>query len=198
MNGSFFKNNKRYKRYSLTIKDFRWLSMGEINFALQPLCEQYPQKYKDNLNIIPEVLEIMKEKDDVNLKLHNFPHADILYKYIEKKNFDFTDLKTTRYYRFHCILRKYGVNADVRTDDWIYNKALRLIKLYHSIRNNGYIYNHNNTKSYIAVLERPILELKYNVKYPLTLDGYELYDGAHRAICLYFLGYKKIKALVLE
>lgn len=182
----------------MRIKDFAWLNLNEIYFPLQPLCEMDPKRHKSE-ELSRTVLNLLRnEKGEMDLSVGNFPHMDVL-KFYEKYNESLWTnnlYKKTRYYKFHKGFRDENINPDIRTDEWIRSKVIRLINLYERIKKNGYFYEFNNDKSYIAVLEKPILELRYGRK--RDIPGYELWDGGHRLVILHYLGYTRIKAIKLS
>jgi hypothetical protein len=193
-----FSRNNRYKRYGLIIEDFVWVDLRQIRFPLQPLCEMDPKRHKSR-DLPRVVIKLLTDKNGhMDLSVDNFPHIDVLKLY-EKYNEALwtSDLyKKTRYYQFHRGFREENINPDVRTDEWIHSKVVRFVKLYDDIRRTGYFYEFNGNKSYISILDKPILELRYGIK--TDIPGYELWDGGHRLVILHYLGYTKVKALKLS
>ena len=118
---------------------------------------------------------IMVEGCGRTARLVNLWHVDILKRHI---NGTLKEWHQTPYYYINHLWRDMGINRDIRTDEWIEYKINNLIKLYHKIKDWGYIYGKGG--NWIA-----------------ECDGL-LVDGGHRVACLYMLGYDKVKTLILK
>lgn len=191
-----FRKNKRYKKYEVRIIDFIWVDVDKLHIPWYPLCEM--DKSLESKELCPVTADLMKKPDGtVDTKLLNSPHVELLKMYDAHKDkvFDMEFLKGLRYYMMHKGWRERGINASIRTDDWILkNKVRNFIKLYLSVKEKGYLYEGVNN-NFISVLDRPLASKRYG--YKRDINGYELFDGGHRAACLHNLGYKKIKTLLL-
>lgn len=191
-----FKGNSRYRRYGLKIGDFIWVDINKLHLPWYPMYEM--DKTVKSKELCPVTAELMKSSSGVvDTSLLNSPHVELLrlYNLYKSEIFNMEFLRTTRYYKMHRGWRERGINASVRTDDWILNKKVKnFIRIYLNIKENGYSYEAKN-KSFISILREPLAR-KYG--YKREIDGYELFDGGHRAACLYILKYRHIKVLVLK
>ena len=192
-----FKKNRRYKKYGMQIAGFIWLDISKIFFPWWPICEM--DRTKNSRELCPVTADLMRAPDGrVNTSLNNTPHVELLRLYKEHKDKVLEErfLKTTRYYKMHKGWRQMDINRNIRTDEWILNKKVKgLISLYKGIEENGYFYEGSNN-NFIAVLGEPLAKKKYGLE--REIDGHELFDGGHRLACLYTLGYKNVKALLLK
>ena len=111
---------------------------------------------------------------DGNMMLvKNSPHCDFLIQY-EKVGKEVYKANTN-YYKMQ---KAWG-----RDERYILKKMKKLTGLYDSIKKNG-------LKVKVQVLEEPLYKRVFD-------DGYEIYDGHHRASVCFILGYKKIKCEVI-
>lgn len=102
------------------------------------------------------------------------------------------DLRDTDYWRWHVSLREASVNE--RPDDWIEAKAVSLLELGEAIRSRGYLYD--GLAGYIWALEEPLVTTRYGLAH--DVEGYEIYDGHHRAAAAAVAGIASVVVLVLE
>jgi len=100
------------------------------------------------------------------------PHIDLLKKYMES---GFKDLEKTNYYKMH---KSWG-----RKDGWIRKKIHRFVKLFKDVSKNG--------------LKKPIIITKKPL-YKKFHDGYEIYEGHHRASIYVVLNKKMINSKIVE
>ena len=100
------------------------------------------------------------------------PHIDLLRKYIKS---GFKDLEKTTYYKMH---KSWG-----RKNGWIIKKITIFVKLFKDISKNG-------LKKPIIIAKKP-LHKKFH-------DGYEIYEGHHRASIYFVLNKKVINSKIIE
>jgi len=102
------------------------------------------------------------------------------------------DFREMDYWQWHVNLREAGVNE--RSDEWITNKVQKLLRVFESISCRGYDYS--RLSNYIWVLEKPLIHTRYG--YDHCPDGYEIFDGHHRAASAACLGYSSVYVLLLK
>lgn len=192
-----FKTKKWYRSYGLRIRDFIWMEISRLNMPWYPLCElDRSLRARDMCPVIPKVMKT--GSGEIDLTVFNSPHVELLTRYEREGDriLELENFRTSRYYQMHRGWREAGVNPEARTDEWILDrKAKGLVALYKSIRDKGYSYEAANG-TFVAVLEEPLAWTKYGHQW--EMDGFELFDGGHRAACLCALGYTKMKVLVLS
>lgn len=193
----FLKRNKSYKRNrkrrKFKLKDFIWVDIDKLNFPWRPICELTENnKNREMCTILPTLMK--DEKGVFNTLIKYWMHLEILdlYEKYGESLFENDRWKETRYYLLHKFYRENGIDNQMRTDSWIFTKIKRLIILFNNIKNDGYRYGR---ATYLSVLDKPIASY---YGYKREIDGYEIWGGVHRATCLYKLGYKKVKALLLK
>ena len=106
------------------------------------------------------------------LHVSQLPHISLLKKYMESKSADLTD---SDYYRMH--------EAWGRNRKWIKSKISRFIKLFESISKNG-------LKIPITIAKEPLHKKFHN--------GYEIFEGHHRAAIYIVLSRRKIEAKIIK
>ena len=195
----FLGNLNRYTRTGLEIKDFIWVDVEKLHIPWRPICEmnfKRPKTEKSNSREMCPVVPILMrdEKDQFNTLIKYSMHVKMLDLYEKHKESLLTDdtWKKSKYYLLHKSYREIGLAGSLRDDAWILYKIKKFIALFEDIKKNGYCYT---KKSYLSVLDRPMSSY---YGYEREIDGHEIWDGFHRASCLYKLGYRRIKALLLE
>ncbi len=123
--------------------------------------------------------------------IYNSMQYKLLQAYVEGTIQDFSQ---TDYWQWHVKLRQAGINEDVRSDAWIANKIHKLLRVFESIRKRGYGYS--RLSNYIWVLEKPLIHTRYGYDY--CPDGYEIFDGHHRAASVAYLGYRSVYVLLVK
>ena len=109
-------------------------------------------------------------------------------------------LEKTDYWRFHVAMRDAGIKLQrgsefvERSDEWIDNKVRRMVNIFESIKNRSYRYR--RVSDYIWVVEKPLIHTRYG--YDHCPEGYEIFDGHHRAAAVAFLGYPSVRVLLLK
>ena len=152
-------------KYRELIKNIKFNPISEQDIEISSIKFQY------NYDRFDTYKKTVSSKNNCFLDIKNSPHVDLLNKYNNNDNID-----DSNYYQMQKL---YG-----KKDLWIKEKINKFIKLYESIKLEGY-------QDLIEVLETPITPNKYNNKY-------EIYEGHHRCSCLYVLGYKAIRVKLLE
>lgn len=142
---------------------------------------------------------------DLNSKwlLVNSPFVEILYKYLAcgKKNLK-KDFTSTDFYKLFNAFNGVEYNWDIDnpemfyklnlTENDIWNKFESFVKLYHSIKKEGYL-SYPNNNSFVVVLEHPY---GYYYGKDVAIDGYEIWSGHHRASIMHVLGHKEMRVVV--
>jgi hypothetical protein len=96
------------------------------------------------------------------------------------------------YWQWHVALREAGI--DERPDEWIARKVRSLRVLYRSIESDGFRYG--GLRSYVWALDRPLISTRYGLDH--RIEGYEIYDGHHRAAVAASLGLPALTVLMLR
>jgi hypothetical protein len=102
------------------------------------------------------------------------------------------DLRGTDYWMWHVELDRAGINT--RPESMIAGKVESLIAVYESIRADGYRYG--GLRSYVWALEEPLIRTRYGIDH--DADGYEIYDGHHRAAAIALLGHASLRVLLVR
>lgn len=110
------------------------------------------------------------------LDIRHSPHCKLLHDYNNNGNTIWKKFRKHPYYR---LQRRFGKSRRTALD-----KAKKLTALFDEIKANGF-------KGGITVIDKPLVANPYN-------QGYEIFDGHHRAACGIVLGMKKIEAIVLK
>lgn len=105
---------------------------------------------------------------------------------------DHGEERESDYWRWHVALREAGI--DERRDEWIARKVRSLRVLHRSIESSGFRYG--GLRSYVWALDRPLISTRYGLDH--RIEGYELYDGHHRAAVAAALGLPTLIVLVLR
>ncbi|NQT06410.1 MAG: hypothetical protein HQ575_02615 [Candidatus Omnitrophica bacterium] len=190
----FIAKDIKLKKRNVEIKDFIWVDIDTLNLGWWPICEMSNEK-TDDRTLCPAVGALMKDENGkFNTSIKYSMHIEVLDLYEKYKEELFTSerWKDTRYYALHKAYRDMGLDSDVRTDQWILYKIKRLTALFDSIKKDGYRYLVENK---VSILDKPMASY---YGYKREMSGYEIWNGAHRAACVYKLDYKKIKVLLLE
>jgi hypothetical protein len=177
-----------------------------IRFGLRPLCIK-EVSVEDLLVQRPVRCEMIPVKEATTLKFldeyfageNSVPHYDIygsmqyklLRAYVEGTIQDFSQ---TDYWQWHVKLRQAGINEDKRSDAWIADKIQRLLRVYESIKDRGYDYS--RLSNYIWVVNEPLISTRYGYNY--HPDGFEIFDGHHRAASVACLGYRSVYVLLVK
>jgi hypothetical protein len=123
---------------------------------------------------VPERFEMAFKviPSEETLRLSQLPHCDLLKRYMESKSANLLD---TDYYKMH---ESWG-----RKRNYIKKKINKFIELFNDISKNG-------LRVPIFVSEEPL--------YKKFHDGYEIYEGHHRASIWFVLGHKSIKTKIIK
>lgn len=119
------------------------------------------------------IREVYGGNDEDKLLIKHSPHYDLLVRYQNIGN-KVLDLPTN-YYKMQS---QWG-----RKDGWIHGKTSKFLNMYEHIKRNGPI-------GRVSIVEDPLYERVFE-------DGYEIYDGHHRASIYVALGYEIIKCKVV-
>lgn len=187
------RKNKKYIKRDVEILDFIWVGVNSLHIPWWPVCELSANK--NDTNLCPILPGLMKDENgNFSTKLKYSMHLELLDMYEKHREGLLSGAlwKGTKYCRLHRSYRDNGIDASVRTDEWIKYKIERIIAVYESLKRDGY---HYETENFFSVLEKP-LGWYYGKRD--EIDGYEIYDGSHRAAGLYKIGYSKIKAVLVR
>ena len=187
------KDADKFLRINLVPIDM--ISVNIKDLYVQFRSEWPIQEYSDNPNA------------RVPLKLIDSPLADFIKSYqnigrnvVSQKNF-----KTLSYYEMWKKINKVGFKYDwynypiqiskSYSDELIIKKMAKFIKVYESIKKNGYL-GGKFREGMIQILVQPFENSKFGCKH--EIDGYEIWSGHHRAAALFCLGVNKVEVLVLR
>jgi len=139
------------------------ISVGELYVQYNP--ERFEQ-YKSLHNGQAETV----------LDMNNSPHCRMLADYEANQKKFLANMARNDYYKMQRLFGKSHKSAISKVD--------RLVKLYESIKKNGFT-------SKIIVTTKPIIANEYN-------RGYEIYTGHHRVACCINLGIKQVPSIIME
>lgn len=150
--------------------NYNFIEIERKTLSLDEISAQYnPERFK-------QYKSVYKGADDGVLDMNQSPHCKLLTDYYNKGDNVWKNFSNHPYY---LMQRRYGKSRKSAFD-----KAKRLTALFDEIKTNGF-------KGRISVIEKPIVSNPYN-------NGYEIYDGHHRAACCIVLGIKNIEAIILK
>lgn len=143
--------------------------------------------------------EYLKKDGKEDRRLENSPHYKLLAAYEKNQKLN---LKKTDYFRFSSIMMRHHGSWFGHTDgDGIVIHIRKFLNIYERIKKEGFDYAYGKIIVYKAVqhakkrdsLGRPHLET-----HTYTPEGYEIYEGHHRAVILAKLGYRYIEVDILS
>jgi hypothetical protein len=105
------------------------------------------------------------------LDIEHSPHVRFLKEYIDSGSVP----KNSAYHKMHKL---YG-----RNNIWINKKVITFIKLYNTIKTEGY-------NGSVELLKQPKHKNKYN-------NSFEIWEGHHRCSICFVLGYEEIECKIL-
>ena len=144
--------------------------VGSETLAISELYVQYnPERFEKYKSLHTGPLEKV-------LDMSASPHCRLLRDYQVERDRIWANIKKQDYYRMQ---RLFGKNHKAAV-----SKVARLVKLYESIRKNGFT-------SEIIVTTKPVIANEYN-------HGYEIYTGHHRVACCIALGMEDIPCKIVE
>ncbi len=183
------KTHQRLMRFGLMPVDIVQVNMGQLFMQRPVRCEMIPVKDASTLSFLDDYCTDADGRLDYsicNSMQHKFMCAFVKNRQLEYPQTD--------YWQWHVNLRQAGINADVRSDQWIENKIGKLMRVFNSIDNDGYDYT--QLSNFIWVMEKPLINTRYGYAY--CPDGYEIFDGHHRAAAAACLGYPSLYALLVR
>ena len=180
---------RRLARFGLKPLDVREVQVERLLVQRPVRCEVIPVKEATTLEFLDRYFAGGNGGPDY--QICNSMQYRLLQAYAQG---EIGDLSQTDYWRWHVQLRQAGINEDTRSDAWIAGKIQNLLHVFESISMHGYTYG--RLSNYIWVLEQPLIHTRYGYDY--CPDGYEIFDGHHRAASVACLGYRSIYVLLVE
>ena len=194
----FLIDKHTYDKFlSLDLKPIRLESVDILSMKTQTAF--YLKDYIDSF--------YSDEAGNVDKCIKNSPHFKFLNDY---KKFGIESLKKdflkTEYYNFFKGMNRIGKKINIYSPDQdivinfsdseLWEKALKFIELYESIKKHGYLGKKRFQCRYIIVLEEPFIESRFGIA--LNQTPYEIFSGHHRAACLLHLGHDFVKTLIIK
>ncbi len=151
-------------------RDYDFIEIERKTLSLDEVSVQYnPERFEQYQSVHNGVY-------DTVLKLSQSPHCQLLRDYNLIGGDIWHNFNKHPYYR---LQRRFGKSRKSAL-----NKAKRLTALFDEIKTNGFI-------GEITVLDKPLVPNPYN-------QGYEIFDGHHRAVCCITLGMKNVRAIIVK
>ena len=174
---------ERFERFGLEPVDIVEAPVADLLVQRPVRCELIPSREATTLDFLDRYLE-----GDWRIT------RSMQYRLLEgHRRGDLTDdLSTTDYWRWHVKLAEAGINE--RPPEMIARKVRGLLAVYESIAAGGYAYG--DLRSYVWVLERPLISTRYGIDH--QPDGFEVYDGHHRAAAAAALSLGTLRVLLLR
>jgi len=165
------------------------VGVSDLLYQRAVKCEMIPVKEADTINYLDEYFSTEDGHLDYSTK------NSMQYKLLRAHNISaLKDYSTTDYWKWHLALRQIGINAEVRTDQWIEEKIEKLIRVFEAMKRKGFYYG--RFSHYPWVVAKPLINTRYGYDY--LPSGYEILDGHHRVASAACLGYDSICVLLLR
>jgi hypothetical protein len=181
--------SQRFARFGLKPLCIKEVSVEDLLVQRPVRCEVIPVNEATTLDFLDKYFA--RGNGILDYSIYNSMQYKLLCAYIEGTIQDFSQ---TDYWQWHVKLRQAGINEDKRSDAWIANKIQRLLCVYKSIRDRGYDYS--RLSNYIWAVNEPLISTRYGYNY--YADGFEIFDGHHRAAAVACLGYCSIYVLLVK